>query len=111
MKELILKFPDGIEVDFENSHLAQGSIQFKLSGRKPKKIGDCDISTRLYNALRNYFCPNYLDFEKWFQFPNLPMSELSKISFNEFYKIKNVGRTTSSELVKFCSDNGITLQP
>jgi hypothetical protein len=102
MKELILKFPNGIEVDFENSHLAQGLIQLKLSGSKPTKIGDCDISHRLYCGVRNYF--------GW-ETGDVPISELSKISFNEFHKIRNVGRTTSIELVKFCSDHGITLQP
>jgi len=115
MKELILKFPDEIEVDFENSDLAQGLILLKLSGSEPIKIRDCDFSVRLYNGLLNYFII-YLSFNgSWGEIhsyvANLPISELSKISLNEFYKIRNVGRKSSIELIKFCSDKGITLQP
>lgn len=115
MKELILKFPDEIEVDFENSDLAQGLIQLKLRGSEPIKIGDCDFSVRLYNGLINYF-QIYLSLNgSWSEVHsyvgNFPISELSKISLNEFYKIRNVGRRSSIELIKFCSDKGIRLQP
>ena len=120
MKELILKFPDEIEIDLKNSDLAQGLIQLKLNASVSltktelfdNTIAFCDISVRLYNGLRDYFCPNYSDFEKRNQFiRNMPISELSKISFSDFCKIRRVGKKTLNELVKFCSDNGITLQP
>jgi hypothetical protein len=105
MKELILKFPDEIEVDFENSDLAQGLIQLKLSGSKPIKIGDCDFSIRLYNGLINYFEM------RWNDFKNVPISVLCKISISEFYKKRNVGKRSIDELIKFCFDKGITLRP
>jgi DNA-directed RNA polymerase alpha subunit len=105
MKELILTFPDEIEVDFENSDLAQGLIQLKLIGSIPIKIRDCDFSTRLYNNLKWYFDMDWNDFK------NVPISVLCKISLSEFYKKRNVGKRSIDELVKFCSDKGITLRP
>jgi hypothetical protein len=119
MKELILKLPDEIEVDLENSDLAQGLIQLKLNGSASltktelldKPIAFCDISVRLYNGLKDYFCPNYLDFEKRNQFKNMPISELSKISFSDFCNMRRVGKKSLNELIEFCSNNGITLQP
>lgn len=71
-----------------------------------KKIYDSNLSVRLLNILKQ--ADDELGIKITHQ---TPISELSKISFSKFSKLRNCGLKTRKELQDFCSVYGITLLP
>ena len=110
MKELRFEIPEGYIVDFHNSDFASGYVKF----RNPfhKKIVDSNISVRLWNGLKTYhYYHNGFGECEDFEFNEICISKLSKVSISKFAHCRNVGRKTVKELEDFCFTERIVLKP
>jgi hypothetical protein len=108
MKELRFEIPEGYIVDFDKSDFENGYVRFdKLPDQK---ILYNNMSLRLFNGLTWYY--TYLqpaELERW-EYDEMSIGELSKISIKEFSKSRNVGKVTIKELQEFCLNQGIFLR-
>jgi len=67
-----------------------------------KKISDLDLSVRLYNCLREWY-------QMGWDFTELPITALSKISISEFFSRRRVGNKVVNELERVLKEHNLPI--